>query len=216
MEVVLRNLRLWVESVMKGDPSGHDWWHIVRVVNNAKHIASFYPDCDKETIEIAATVHDMNDHKLFKGTEEEGKTYLIENLIKNGLSKEKAEDIERIVAQISFKGGCNPDKPLSLEAKIVQDADRLDAIGAIGIGRTFSFGGSKQRIMYDPNIKPQNYQNAEAYRKSTSPTINHFYEKLLLLKDRMNTDIGKKMAEDRHKFMEQYLEQFFQEWDGKK
>ena len=194
------------------DSSGHDWWHIHRVRNMAVHLA------EKEggnlfLIEMAALLHDLDDWKLANG-EATSKTKSWLNNI--GINKKDAERIEQIIEQVSFKGAGVETKADSLEAQIVQDADRLDAIGAIGIARTFAYGGNKGRLIHHPDIEPQFHDSFEEYKKTTAPTINHFYEKLLLLKDRMNTKAAKKIAEERHRFMEDFLEQFFYEWDCKK
>lgn len=215
MEENIARVKEWVENLFLNEGTGHDWWHIKRVVNNALSIAKEYPESDKALIELAALVHDVHDYKIFKGTEEEGKAYLVSNLVRLGISHEYARIVEQTASLVSFKGACVSEKVAALEAQIVQDADRLDAIGAIGIARTFAFGGSRGQAIYDPEIDVELHQSFEAYKKSKGPTINHFYEKLLLLKDRMNTDKGKELAEKRHEFMLAFLDQFYEEWNNK-
>ena len=163
-------------------------------------------------IEMAALLHDLDDWKLNDGNDgSKAKTWLK----KMNVPDAELLQITEIIEQVSFKGARVDNTASTLEAQIVQDADRLDAIGAIGIARTFAYGGNKGRLLYDPDIKPTMHSSFEAYKKTTAPTINHFYEKLLLLKDRLNTSTAKKIAIKRHHFMEHFLEQFFYEWDGK-
>ena len=159
---------------------------------------------------MAALLHDLDDWKL-TGTEEslEKATGWMDSL---GIENEKRESVRQIIRQVSFKGAGVDTTPVSAEAKAVQDADRLDAIGAIGIARAFAYGGFKNRPLYDPAIQPESHDSFSSYRQSTAPTINHFYEKLLLLKDLMNTETGKKLAEKRHQFLEDFLQQFYNEW----
>lgn len=202
----------FIKQHFASDGSGHDWFHIDRVRNMALHLA------EKEggnlfLIEIAALLHDLDDWKLGNG-EDTSKTKSW--LTQLEIDKKDALRIESIIDQVSFKGAGVETKTDSLEAQIVQDADRLDAIGAIGIARTFAYGGNKGRLLHHPDIQPQLHNSFEEYKKTTAPTINHFYEKLLLLKDRMSTKTAQKIAEERHRFMEEFLEQFFLEWDCKK
>jgi len=201
-----------IKDLLEGEGSGHDWWHIHRVRNNAMSIAEAYP-VNGFIVEMAALLHDIADHKLHGGDEEIGPRKAAEWMAKLGIAPEIKERIIQIMEEVSFSKGR---KPESLEGKIVQDADRLDAIGAIGIARTFAFGGFKKREMYNPEIPPVKYTSLEDYKKNTNPTLNHFYEKLLLLKEMMNTEEANKMAEQRHAYMESYLEQFYAEWDGKR
>ncbi|HYQ57411.1 MAG TPA: HD domain-containing protein, partial [Draconibacterium sp.] len=194
------------------DSSGHDWWHIYRVHNMAVHLA------EKEggnlfLIEMAALLHDLDDWKLSDSKNTSKTKYWLNQI---SIKEKDADKIEQIIEQVSFKGAGVETKTSSLEAQIVQDADRLDAIGAIGIARTFAYGGNKGRLLHHPDIEPQLHNSFEEYKKTTAPTINHFYEKLLLLKDRMNTKAAQKIAEERHVFMENFLAQFFSEWDCKK
>ena len=204
----------FVKETLENAEGGHDWWHILRVWNNAKTIArneSLIDDNSLNIIELGALLHDIADAKFHNGDEEIGprtaRTFLESLAVENPT----IEHVENIIRHISFKGG-NFDKAFhSRELAIVQDADRLDAIG---VARTFNYGGFKNREMYNPNIPPNLSLSKEAYKASDAPTINHFYEKLLLLKDRMNTETGKKMAEQRHVFMETFLQQFYAEWAG--
>lgn len=202
-----------VKAKLEGEASGHDWWHVYRVWKMAKHIGE-KEDVDLKIIELAALLHDIADWKFHNGDDTVGPRDAGEMLEKYGVSKDVIIKVGQIIQEASFKGAGMQLVPSTLEGKIVQDADRLDAIGAIGIARTFAYGGHKNRAMYDPNQKPVIHQTKEEYSKNQSPTINHFYEKLLLLKDLMNTKIAKKIAEDRHQFMEEYLNRFYKEWEG--
>ena len=203
----------FVKETLAGAEGGHDWFHIERVWKNAKLIASG-EECDLEVVELAALLHDIADSKFHGGDEEIGPRKAREYLTAAGIDSKKANHIVAIIENVSFKGGHNARNHSSIELDIVQDADRLDAIGAIGIARTFNYGGFKNRAMYDPSIAPNLNMTKEEYKKSTAPTINHFYEKLLLLKDLMNTESGKRIAEQRHQYMEGFLNQFYNEWNG--
>lgn len=205
---IVFSTEMFVRQKLENDGSGHDWWHIYRVRNLALKIAETEGG-DSFTVEMAALLHDIDDWKITGNSEQ--------NQVKNWLNKlgtdeETSENILEIIEQVSFKGAGVETIPSTPEAKIVQDADRLDAIGAIGIARTFAYGGSKGRLIYNPDIKPENHVDFEAYKKNNGPTINHFYEKLLLLKDRLNTVTARRIAEKRHQFMESFLEEFFREW----
>jgi uncharacterized protein len=194
------------------DSSGHDWWHIFRVRNLAKYI------CEKEggdsfLIELAALLHDVADWKFHNGNEEIGIQKVRSFLEKQALDNDSIEKICRIISEVSFKGAGHSSSTNSLESEIVQDADRLDALGAIGIARCFAYGGSKSREIYNPEIEPQLHKDFEEYKKAKGTTIKHFYEKLLLLKDRMNTTTAWKMAEQRHQIIEDYLQNFYKEWN---
>lgn len=199
----------YVHNELQNDPSGHDWWHIARVTEMAKKIA-IEENADLFICEMAALLHDIADEKL-NVSEEEGLNKVANWLESIGVNKPTIKKIISIISSISFKGG-GQSALTSLEAKVVQDADRLDALGAIGIARTFAYAGSKGDLIYDPAIKPRDSMTKEEYRNGKSTAINHFYEKLLKLKDRINTDYAKKIAEERHKFMEEYLRVFFAEW----
>lgn len=210
---IIENVADDVRQKLEGEGSGHDWWHIVRVWNMAKHIGS-NENADLFVVEVAALLHDIADWKFYDGDDTVGPRIAGEILQKYGVSEETIDKVGQIIKEGSFKGANVKTEPSTLEGKIVQDADRLDAIGAIGIARTFAYGGHKNRAMYDPMIKPTLHTSKEAYFNNESPTINHFYEKLLLLKDLMNTETAKQIAQARHVFMEEYLKRFFQEWDG--
>lgn len=202
-----------VKQRLEGEGSGHDWWHIYRVWKMARHIG-IEEKANLLIVELAALLHDIADWKFTDGDDSVGPRVAGEILAEHNVSPEIIERVKVIIHEGSFKGAGVPTIPSTLEGKIVQDADRLDAIGAIGIARTFAYGGHKNRAMYDPNIKPELHQTKEAYAKNNGPIINHFYEKLLLLKDLMNTANAKRLAQSRHEFMEQYLDIFFKEWKG--
>ena len=193
--------------------SGHDYWHALRVLNNAKNIASDYEGIDSEILYIAALTHDIADRKIFADNNniEQLKSILRDN----GISQQRIYFLLELIENVSFSSE-NGQKEKSTELQILQDADRLDAIGAIGIARAFSYGGYKKREFYNPDIPPKLNMTKEEYKKSESTTINHFYEKLLLLKDLMNTDKGKEIAIHRHEFLELFLNQFLDEWNGRK
>lgn len=208
VEKIINEIKVRFEN----DSSGHDWFHIERVWRMANFIQE-KEGGDKEIVELAALLHDISDHKMNGGILNHGGTVATEILTKFNLSKDKILRIAEIIDQVSFKGANVSDKPTSLEAKIVQDADRLDAIGAIGIGRAFAYGGSKNRLMYDPAIPPTSHTSFEEYAKSKSHTINHFHEKLLLLKDRLHTETAKNIGKQRELFLKDFLEQFMNEWN---
>jgi uncharacterized protein len=203
-----------VKTRMEVEGPSHDWWHIYRVWNNAKLIGKG-EGADMTVVEISALLHDIADWKYNDADDAIGPRIAGEVLEKLGASSELIEHVKKNIYQGSFKGAGVKTEPETLEGKIMQDADRLDAIGAIGIARTFAYGGEKHRLMYDPSILPATYATKEEYAKNTSPTINHFYEKLLLLKDLMNTSTAKKLAQARHKYMVEYLDQFKAEWEGR-
>ena len=209
---ILNNTVEIVKQKLKDAEAGHDWFHIERVWKNARKIAQT-ENCDIFIVEIAALLHDIADSKFNDGNEEIGPETAKNILESLNLDEESINNVVQIIRNISFKGGHKYSDFNSVELQIVQDADRLDAIGAIGIARAFNYGGFKNRTLYDPEIKPDLNMSKEAYKKSAAPTINHFYEKLLLLKDLMNTESGKKLAEERHRFMEQFLDQFYKEWN---
>lgn len=206
----------FVKAEFENEGSGHDWWHLYRVWQLSKHIAEKEKGVNLLIVELGALLHDIADFKFHDGDLTAGPKAARQLLDELDAPQAVIDDVCHIVENVSFKGAGEVDKMKSLEGKIVQDADRLDAIGAIGIARTFSYGGSAGRLMYDPGIKPEHHESFKTYANNASPTINHFYEKLLLLKERMNTKTGKQMAEHRHEVMEKYLEEFYAEWDGKK
>ena len=205
----------FVKEQLKGAEGGHDWFHIERVWKNAKLILKT-EKADALVVELGALLHDIADSKFHNGDETIGPKIARKFLEDQHVSEAIITHIEQIILNISFKGG-NFDQPFrSRELDIVQDADRLDALGAIGIARCFNYGGFKKRPLYDPEITPNMNMSKADYKKSTAPTINHFYEKLLLLKERMNTNTGRKIAEERHAYMEDFLVQFYDEWHGRK
>ena len=212
---IIQNTVEFVKYTLSNAEGGHDWWHIYRVWKSAKHIAQ-HEEVDLFIVELGALLHDIADSKFHDGDEQIGPQKARVFLQSNQVDELVIDHIEKIISNISFKGGQLPQKFKSPELDVVQDADRLDAIGAIGIARTFNYGGHKGRSIYNPEIKPNLNITKEEYKNSDAPTLNHFYEKLLLLKDRMNTQTGKLMAEKRHDFMLAYLDQFYNEWDGEK
>jgi uncharacterized protein len=199
----------WAQQKLSECDAGHDWWHIIRVRNNAKRI-HHKEGGDWNIILLAVLLHDIADSKFFD--ELESLMLIEQKLQEYNIEQDTIDHVIKIIQNLSFSKQWDDSTFSSNELHIVQDADRLDAIGAIGIARAFSYGGHKGRDFYNPEISPQQYANAEEYRNSNSPTINHFYEKLLLLKDKMNTPTGRSMAKERHHFMEKYLNQFFNEW----
>ena len=200
----------FVRTTLQDAEGGHDWWHINRVFINAKLIAQTEA-CDMLTVELAALLHDIADSKFHNGDEEIGPTTAGNFLSSINIDEAVIEHVQQIIRHISFKSGFDKPAFRSIELDIVQDADRLDAIGAIGIARAFSYGGFKGREIYNPGIAPNLNMSKEEYKNSAAPSLNHFYEKLLLLKDKMNTPSGKKLAQQRHEFMEAYLKQFYLE-----
>lgn len=204
----------FVKQQLQNAEGGHDWFHIERVWKNAKLIATTEKDADLFVIQLGALLHDIADSKFHDGDETIGPKLARTFLEKQQVKPQEISHVEKIIKNISFKGGNETQTFKSLELDIVQDADRLDAIGAIGIARTFNYGGFKNRAIYDPAIAPDLNMDKETYKKSTAPTINHFYEKLLLLKDRMNTVTGKRLAQQRHDYMTTFLDQFYGEWNG--
>ena len=215
MKEIIQQVEQFIRKKFEKDGSGHDWWHIHRVRNNALLIAKS-ESVDMEIIELAALLHDIADHKFYDGNLLEGPSQARELLLELGLDEGSIGRITTIIAEVSYKGSGVETPVSSLESAIVQDADRLDAIGAIGIARAFAYGGHKDRLLYHPDKSPTEHDDFEAYRKDEGATINHFYEKLLLLKDRMNTNTAKSIATERHAFMENYLDKFYNEWNGEK
>ncbi|MCC4211399.1 HD domain-containing protein [Leeuwenhoekiella parthenopeia] len=213
---LIERTRDFVQETLANAEGGHDWFHILRVYKNALHIAKGESGADVLTLALAALLHDIADSKFHNGDEEKGPKMARAFLAKNHVDEVRLEAVVKIIENVSYRGGHKKSDYTSLELQIVQDADRLDAIGAIGIARTFNYGGFKNRKLYDPTIKPDLEMTAEDYKKSEAPTINHFYEKLLLLKDQMHTATAKEIAADRHRYMEGFLEQFYSEWEGVK
>lgn len=210
---IINNTILFVKNQLTHAEGGHDWFHIERVYKNALLIAE-EEECDLTVVKLAALLHDIADSKFHNGDESVGPKTARTFLESQNVSEDIILHVIAIIENISFKGGNFEKKFNSKELEIVQDADRLDAIGAIGIARTFNYGGFKNRPLYNPNIQPNMNMNKEEYKNSESPTLNHFYEKLLLLKDKMNTETGKEIAQKRHNFMVSFLSQFYAEWDG--
>lgn len=211
---LIANTEFFVKDTLKDAEGGHDWFHILRVWNNSKLIAK-NEDVDELVVELGALLHDIADSKFHNGDETIGPKVARKFLESQCVDEKTINHVENIISNISYKGGNFNQKFKSPELDVVQDADRLDAIGAIGIARCFNYGGFKDRALYNPDIPPKLDQTKEEYKNNKAPTINHFYEKLLLLKDRMNTVSGKKIAEERHNYMEGFLQKFYNEWNGK-
>ena len=212
--MIVEKTKEFVKKELAKAEGGHDWFHIERVWKNAKHIAEKEGGVNMEIVELGALLHDIADSKFHDGDEEIGPRTARTFLESEHVEEEVIQAVENIIKHISFKGSLEKQTFMSPELAVVQDADRLDALGAIGIARTFNYGGHKGRLIYDPDIPPTESLTKDAYKASTAPTINHFYEKLLLLKDRFNTKTGRELAEQRHEFLEQFLEQFYAEWNG--
>jgi uncharacterized protein len=215
MNETINNTIVFVKQKLENAEAGHDWFHIERVYKNTLLISK-NENCDTTIVELGALLHDIADSKFHEGDETVGPKTARTFLESQNVDQDIINHVIQIIENISFKGGNFEKKFSSIELEIVQDADRLDAIGAIGIARTFNYGGYKNRQLYNPEIQPNLKMTIEEYKKSEAPTINHFYEKLLLLKDKMNTTTGKQIAQERHVFMEDFLEQFHSEWNGKK
>lgn len=213
LKEIIQKTIIFVKQTLSEAEGAHDWWHIYRVWKSTQLILKT-EKANPLICELAALLHDIADHKFYDGDETIGPKKANEFLISLDIDNEIIEAVIKIIENISFLGGHKKSSYFSPELAVVQDADRLDAIGAVGIARTFAYGGFKKREIYNPNIKPNLNMSKEEYKNSTAPTINHFYEKLLLLKDKMNTETGKKLAQKRHDFMKQYLSQFYNEWEG--
>lgn len=212
---LIDNTISFVKEELKNAEGGHDWFHIERVFKNALHIAQT-ETCDLLVVQLGALLHDIADSKFHGGDETVGPTKAWQFLESEAVEENTIQHVINIIENISYKGGNFEQKFHSKELDIVQDADRLDAIGAIGIARCFNYGGFKNRKLYDPEIAPNLHMSKEEYKNNTAPTINHFYEKLLLLKDKMKTETGKRIAVERHQYMERFLSQFYDEWNGLK
>lgn len=212
---LINNTISFVKEQLTNAEGGHDWFHIERVYKNALLIAEG-EKCDLTVVKLGALLHDIADSKFHNGDETVGPRVARQFLEDQDAPEDVIVHVLNVIENISFKGG-NFEKTFnSTELQIVQDADRLDALGAIGIARAFNYGGFNGRSLYDPAIAPNLNMTKEEYKATTAPTLNHFYEKLLLLKDRFNTKTGRKIAEGRHKYMEGFLAQFYAEWDGEK
>lgn len=210
-KLIIEQTKTFVRDRLYGEGSGHDWFHIERVYNLSRFLAN-EEKADNFIVEMTALLHDIDDWKFSNGTKTN--TTITEEFLNSvNVDKESINKIITIIKTMSFKGGVVNSTQNTIEGMIVQDADRLDAIGAIGIARTFAYGGSKNRPIYDPNIAPINFTSLEEVKNAENHTINHFYEKLLKLKDLMNTDSAKIIAEKRHKFMENFLKEFYSEWN---
>ena len=210
---LINQTMLFVKQQLENAEGGHDWFHIERVYNNALSILE-KEKADVMVVKLAALLHDIADSKFHKGDDTIGPRIAREFLESQKVNETTIEQVVNIIENVSYKGGAIESPFHSQELEIVQDADRLDAMGAIGIARTFNYGGFKNRPLYNPAIAPKMNMTPQEYKNSTAPTVNHFYEKLLLLKDLMNTETGKQMAPKRHRFMETFLSQFYGEWEG--
>ncbi|MFH1508945.1 MAG: HD domain-containing protein [bacterium] len=208
----INKTEIFVKETLANAEGGHDWWHINRVWKLARHIAKT-EIVDEFIVDLGALLHDIAEQKFHDGNEEIGSKRAREFLELIGINEDVIFHIESIIKNVSYTKRLEQ-KFKSPELDVIQDADRLDALGAIGIARTFMYGGRKNRLIYDPNINPNLNRTKEDYKNDTTPVLNHFYEKLLLLKDKMNTNTGKKIAEHRHKYLEQYLDEFYKEWEG--
>jgi uncharacterized protein len=210
---LLERTENYVRETLKNAEAGHDWFHIERVLNTARLIVKT-ENADALIVELAALLHDIADSKFNNGDEELGPRLAGEFLTAQGLDTERIVHVQQIMRHMSFKASFDAKTFSSPEMEVVQDADRLDAIGAIGIARAFTYGGHKNHELYNPAIKPNLTMSREEYKNTKAPTINHFYEKLLLLKDKMNTETGKRLAEQRHQYMLGFLQQFYAEWNA--
>ena len=213
-ENILLEVATYVEQKLSGEGSGHDWWHIVRVRNMAKKLA-LAEGRDSFICQLAALVHDLVDDKLV-ADEKLALAEVRDLLTRLGVKSDQTDQVLAIIQAISYKGGSQNHLDLTLEGQIVQDADRLDAMGAIGVARTMAYSGYHGRVIHDPEVAVRQNMTLEEYRSHQGTAITHFYEKLLLLKDLMNTKTAQELAKRRHAFMEAYLEQFFAEWDGQR
>jgi uncharacterized protein len=212
--LIVQKTATFIQEKFRGESSGHDWWHVYRVWQNALTIAGNEPGANQLVVELAALLHDVADWKFHGGDEAAGPREARRWLEEQEVVPEVVDQVCVIIDGVTYKGAGVATPMETLEGKIVQDADRLDAIGAIGIARAFAYGGHKGRSLYEPDQAPETHHSFAAYQKNAGPTINHFYEKLLLLKDRMHTATGKAMAEKRHRYLEGFLDQFFREWEG--
>ena len=212
---IVGNTATFIKEKFSGEGTGHDWWHMYRVWQLAKTIAAGEPSADRYIVELGALLHDIADWKFHDGDEEAGPVAARNWLESQGVEESTIAHVEDIIRTVSFKGAGVASNMKTIEGKIIHDADKLDAVEAIGIARTFAYGGANQREIYNPEQEPEVHESFEAYKKSKGHTLNHFYEKLLLLKDRMYTETAKQLAGERHAFMEMYLERFYAEWEGK-
>lgn len=213
-ETIIEATKDFVKETLKNAESGHDWFHTLRVYNNARLIAKS-ESVDLYIVALGALLHDIADSKFHNGDDNIAPRVARKFLVQHNVDSFVIDSVIDIINNISFNKSLETNnKTNSIELDVVQDADRLDAIGAIGIARCFNYGGFKNRKLFDPSIKPNLKMSKNEYKNSKAPTINHFYEKLLLLSDKMNTKTGKKIAKERHQFMTEYLDQFHAEWEG--
>ena len=212
---IIHSIQNEMKKFFTQETTGHDWYHIERVWKNAKKISVHYPEANQLQIELAALLHDRYDHKIVSNVEE-AKLEVRDLLLQHGLPEDLIKKILYSIDAVGFRNGKNPLHPISIEDKIVQDADRLDAIGAIGIARAMVYSGHTGRPIHDPGLKPRKTMTLEEYRNEKSSAIMHFYEKLLKLKDGMHTTAARELAKGRHRFLEMYLEEFYDEWDARK
>ncbi len=213
-ETILEETRTYVQHSLEHAEPGHDWPHIERVWKNALRIARV-EGADLLVVQIAALLHDIADYKFNDGDDQKGPQVAHDWLTSLGMEESAVDHICRIIEEVTFRGaGTQTSPPSSLESMVVQDADRLDAIGAIGIARAFAYGGYKSLPLHDPLTAPRSHASFEEYKSGSSSTVNHFYEKLLLLRDRMNTETARRIADGRHAYMQEYLQRFLREWDG--
>lgn len=213
-EKIIEKVIRFMEKRLDDDCSGHDWWHVWRVWRNAQYLRKFEKKADWFVVELAALLHDIADWKFYGGDFDKGPKEAAKLLRRLKVDKKTIEKVQYIIANISFKGEKIKNEPLPIEGQIVQDSDRLDAIGVIGAARTFAYGGAMGRAIYDPDKKPAHFQNFKQYLNNNSSSINHFHEKLLLTKDLMNTKEGKRIAARRHRVLENLLKEFMIEWEG--
>lgn len=207
---IITRTESFVKDFLGNDATGHDWWHIDRVVRMALHLSEV-EGADRSVVHLAALLHDVADHKLNDGDEKKGLERVRAFLEREGLDTSTIQKVLTIISEVSYRGAGVETPATTLESKCVQDADRLDAIGAIGIARAFTFGGAHNRPMYDPAISPKEHASFDDYKKRDGTTINHFHEKLLLLKDRMQTDEGRRIADERHDFIKEFVVRFEKE-----
>lgn len=211
-DALLRDTEAYVRRTLHGDGTGHDWWHVHRVRATAMRLAA-EEGADPVVVELAALLHDIADHKFHGGDETAGPR-AARAWLEGRVDAETTDHVCEIIASLSFKGAGVPTPMRTVEGAVVQDADRLDALGAIGIARAFAYGGAKGRPLHDPDVSPEAHDSFEAYKRTGGPTLNHFHEKLFLLRDRMNTASARRVADERHRFMEAYVARFLAEWDG--
>jgi uncharacterized protein len=215
VKALVERVSRFVRRAMEGDGTGHDWWHVWRVWRTADRLAKTEPRADRVVVSLGALLHDLGDWKFHGGDEEAAPREAGKLLKRHRADAALIARVQQVCREISYKGAGVADRPTSLESRIVQDADRLDAIGAIGVARAFAYGGAKSRLLYDPRERPVLHRSFAAYKKSKGHTINHFHEKLLLLKDRLHTREARRIARARHEYLVKFLDRFHAEWDGR-